>query len=150
MRCEEFYKEFLSLYNTGYVEKYLTTQCSRSTRESFIVINDNRKKVSIAIFFEESHKDDERIYAEFKKVGRMLAWNLKTSEEKVDKEKITTILMMILKGKHSAGPQRIFFPKTWSHYLSAVILKRCSHRFRRCAFFIEVTKDGRNEKSVLI
>ena len=109
MRCEEFYKEFLSLYDTDYIEKYLTTQCSRSTRESFIVINDNRKKVSIAIFFEESHKDDERIYAEFKKVGRMLAWNLKTSEEKVDKEKITTILMMILKGKHYSRDAKKFF-----------------------------------------
>ncbi len=109
MRCEEFYKEFLSLYDTDYIEKNLTTQCSRSTRESFIVINDNRKKVSIAIFFEESHKDDERIYAEFKKVGRMLAWNLKTSEEKVDKEKITTILMMILKGKHYSRAAKKFF-----------------------------------------
>ena len=51
MRCEEFYKEFLSLYKTNYVEKHLTTQCSHSTLESFIVINDNNKKVSAAIFF---------------------------------------------------------------------------------------------------
>ena len=109
MRCEEFYKEFLSLYKTNYVEKYLTTQCSRSTLESFIVINDNKKKVSAAIFFEESLKDDEKIYAEFKNVGHVLAWNLKTSEKKADKEKITNILLMILKGKHYSRAAKKYF-----------------------------------------
>ena len=109
MKCEDFYKEILKNYDMKYVDKHLTTQCSRTSHESFIVINDNKKKVSIAIFFEDNYKDDEQIYAEFIKVERVLAWNLKASEDKVDTKKIIKILMMILNGKHYSKFEQKYF-----------------------------------------
>ncbi len=109
MKCEDLYKEILSIYDKKYIEKNLTTQCSSSSLGNFFVINDHKKKVSLAMFFEKAYQDDERIYAEFVKVERDLAWNLQASEDKVDDEKITKLLIMILKGKHFSKSEKNYF-----------------------------------------
>lgn len=109
MNCEEFYNEILSQFDKDYSDKYFTTQCSESAHERFIVINDNKKKVSLSIFFDDSYENDERIYAEFIKVDNILAWNLKTSEVKNDKDKLKKIIMMILKGKHLGKSVKKYF-----------------------------------------
>lgn len=109
MKCEDLYNEILSIYDKEYIEKNLTTQCSSSSLGNFFVINDNKKNVSLAMFFEKAYQYDEKIYAEFVKVDSTLAWNLQASEDKVDNEKITKLLIMILKGKHFSKSEKKYF-----------------------------------------
>ena len=109
MKCEDLYNNILNIYDKEYIQKKLVSQCSTSSDGDFFVIVDNKKKVSLSIFFDESYKEDEKIYAEYVKVDGILAWNLKTSEDKVDKEKITKIIIMILKGKHYSKKEKIYF-----------------------------------------
>ncbi len=129
MKCEDFYKEILNQFDKDYLKKYLTTQCSESSHETFIVINDNKKKVSAAIFFDESYKDDEKIYAEFIKVDGMLAWNLKTSEVKSDKEKIQELLMMILKGKHYRKSEKKYFAENMQPLFTGSNFEKMQKRY---------------------
>lgn len=109
MKCEELFNEVLSKFNSEYIQKNFTTQCYRCSNESYIVINDNKKKVSVSLFFEATYEDDERIFADFIKVDNVLAWQLKTSESKVDITKIQNILMLILKGKHYRKNEKKYF-----------------------------------------
>lgn len=68
-----------------------------------------KKRFIFPFFFEESYKLDEKIYADFISVDRILMWQLKTSEEKVDKDKIIKILMMILKSKYYTKSEKKYF-----------------------------------------
>lgn len=107
--CEDLYNSILNRYDKKYIQKNLTTQCSSSSDGNFFVINDYKKKVSLAIFFDESYKDDEKIYAEFVKVNHILAWNLKASEVRVDDQKIIHILIRILNGKRYSKSDKKYF-----------------------------------------
>lgn len=100
MKCEDLYNEILNTYDSEYIQKSMLTQCSSASDGNFFVINDNKKKVYFSLFFEATYKNDEKVYADFITVDNILMWQLKASEDKVDKEKITKIIMLILKGKH--------------------------------------------------
>lgn len=77
-------------------------------KESYIVINNKRKKVSVTLFFENTYENDERIYADFVKTDGMIAWQLKTSESKAD-IKIIDIVIMMLKRKHYTRKEKRCF-----------------------------------------
>lgn len=100
MRCNDLYNKILNIYDNGYIQKNIITQCSTASDGDFFVINDNKKKVYFSLFFESTFKNDEKVYADFITVDNILMWQLKASEDKVDKEKLTKIIMLILKGKH--------------------------------------------------
>lgn len=100
MKCEDLYNEILNTYDSEYIQKSMITQCSSASDGNFFVINDNKKKVYFSLFFEATYKNDEKVYADFITVDNILMWQLKASEDKVDKKKITKIIMLILKGKH--------------------------------------------------
>ena len=99
MKCEDLYNEILNTYDSEYIQKSMLTQCSSASDGNFFVINDNKKKIYFSLFFEATYKNDEKVYADFKTVDNILMWQLKASEDKVDKEKITKIIMLILKGQ---------------------------------------------------
>lgn len=108
MKCEDLFNEIISKYEHEYVQKFFTTQCYRSSKESYIVINNKKKKVSVSVFFENTYEDDEKIYADFVKTDGILAWQLKTSESKAD-IKIIDIVTMMLKRKHYYRKEKRYF-----------------------------------------
>lgn len=109
MRCNDLYNKILNIYDNGYIQKNIITQCSTASDGDFFVINDNKKKVSLAVSFDKSYKKNEEIYAEFIKVDRMIAWNLKMYEVNSNEKKLILLLTMILKGKHYNTKDKKFF-----------------------------------------
>ena len=109
MRCNDLYNKILNIHDNGYIQKNIITQCSTASDGDFFVINDNKKKVSLAVSFDKSYKKNEEIYAEFIKVDRMIAWNLKMYEANSDEKKLILLLTMILKGKHYNTKDKKFF-----------------------------------------
>lgn len=110
MKCEDLFEEIINKYDKKFVQKFFTKQCYRSSKESYIVINNKRKKVSVTLFFENTYENDERIYADFVKTDGMIAWQLKTSESKAD-IKIIDIVIMMLKRKCYTRKEKRYFAK---------------------------------------
>lgn len=102
MNCEEFYNAILSQFDKDYSDKYFTTQCSESAHERFIVINDN-----------------------------ILAWNLKTSEVKSNKDKLKKIIMMILKGKHLGKSVKKYFAENMEPLFAGSNFEKMQKKFIR-------------------
>ena len=57
----------------------------------------------------KGYKKNAEIYAEFIKVDRMIAWNLKMYEVNSDEKKLILLLTMILKGRHYNTKDKKFF-----------------------------------------
>lgn len=100
MNCEILYNQILSNYDSKFIENNFTTQCYQGAKESYIVLNNNKKKISVSVFFEESYEEDYKIYADFINVDKLLAWQIKTSLKKADTERLIEIIGIILKKKH--------------------------------------------------
>lgn len=100
MNCETLYNQILNNYDSKNIKNNFTSQCYQGTKESYIVLNNNKKKISLSVFFEDSYEDDSKIYADFINIDKTLAWQIKTSLKKVNTELLIEIIRIILKKKH--------------------------------------------------
>ena len=130
MRCNGLYNKILNIYDKRYVQKNMTTQCSTASDGYFFVINDNKKKVSLAVSFDESYKYSGEIFAEFIKVDGFIAWNLKVHDEYFDEEKFIILLTMILKGKHYSKKEKIFFSENMIPLFVGSNFEKMQNKFR--------------------